>query len=338
MKSRHRRFLVVMVWLSIPVILWLTLRNIPLTGLIATIQKLQIWQVEILVLMNAAIILMISSRWHLILKSLGQPVSFLSLVGYRLAGFAISYFTPGTQFGGEPLQVLLVQQRHSIPPPAVVTSVYLDKLFEILSNFTFLVVGLLVLFQHGFLSKIPNAWLGGLIPIILIFPAAHLIALWRGRRPMGALIRELCRIFPYVRLFCRMHDSVYQAEEQIMVFAHQKPLILLHSLFISTLAWMFMILEFGLVYRFLGANFSVLEVIIVMVLARFSFLIPIPAGLGALEGSQVLAMGLLGVDPAVGVAACVWIRLRDITLGLTGAWLGSLFAGKVIQKGEESVD
>jgi uncharacterized protein (TIRG00374 family) len=338
LKSNLRRLLILVLWVLALALLWFVLRDTPLAGIVETIQKLRVWQILVLVLLNALIILLISTRWHLILKTLKQPVPFISLTGYRLAGFALSYFTPGTQFGGEPLQVLLLQQRHKVSSPVAVSSVYLDKLLEVLSNFTFLVIGLFVLFQHGLISKLPNTWLAVLIPVVLLFPAAHLIALWRGRRPLGALIRKMCQIFPRVRLFCRIHDSVYQAEEEIMIFSRQKPLVLIHSLAISTLVWAMMILEFGLVYRFLGARFSLMEVIIAMVLARFSFLVPVPAGLGALEGSQVLAMELLGVNPATGVAACLWIRLRDITLGLIGVWIGSIYARKSIRTDEKSVD
>jgi len=330
--------LILFFWIFAPVLLWLALKDTPLAGILETIQKLQLWQVVVLVLLNASIILLICTRWHLILRTLKRPVPFIALMGYRLAGFAISYFTPGTQFGGEPLQVLLLQQRHKIPGSAAVSSVYLDKLLEVLSNFTFLVIGLIVLFQRGLLSQLPNVWLGWIIPVVILFPSAHMIALWCGRRPLGAMIRKMCQYFPRVLIFCRIHDLVYQAEEEIMIFARQKPLVLLHSLVISALVWVIMIIEFGLVYRFLGASLPLMEVITAMVLARFSFLVPVPAGLGALEGSQVLAMGLLGVDPAVGVAACLWIRLRDITLGLTGAWVGSLFAGKTIRNGRKSVD
>jgi glycosyltransferase 2 family protein len=337
-RSGYRRLLILILWFSAPVLLWIALKDTPLSGIVETIQKMQLWEVLVLVLLNATIILLITARWHLILKTIKQPVPFFALTGYRLAGFALSYFTPGTQFGGEPLQVLLLQQRHKVPVPAAVSSVYLDKLLEVLSNFTFLVIGLLALFQRGFLSQLPNAWLGWLIPVVLLFPATHLIALWSGRRPLGALIRKMCQIFPRVRLFCRIHDSVYQAEGEIMIYSRQKPLVLLQTVTISAIVWGLMIFEFGLVYRFLGISFSLTEIIIAMVLARFSFLVPVPAGLGALEGSQVLAMGLLGVNPAAGVAVCLWIRLRDITFGLIGIWVGSMYAGKTIRNDGKSVD
>jgi hypothetical protein len=59
-----------------------------------------------------------------------------------------------------------------------------------------------------------------------------------------------------------------------------------------------------------------------LVAARIAILLPLPAGLGALEASQALAMESLGVDPSFGIAIAVMIRARDIVLGLAGLTLG----------------
>jgi len=59
-----------------------------------------------------------------------------------------------------------------------------------------------------------------------------------------------------------------------------------------------------------------------LVAARIAILLPMPAGLGALEASQALAMSSLGLDPAYGVAIALLIRGRDVLLGLSGLALG----------------
>jgi hypothetical protein len=48
--------------------------------------------------------------------------------------------------------------------------------------------------------------------------------------------------------------------------------------------------------------------------------------LGSLEASQVLAMGLIGVTPAAGIALSLVIRARDVLLGVSGLWLGGVLA------------
>lgn len=84
-----------------------------------------------------------------------------------------------------------------------------------------------------------------------------------------------------------------------------------------------MIGEYWLTLWFSGGNFNLAQVVSALTAARLAYLLPIPAGLGTLETSQVLAMQALGADPAIGLAASLLIRARDISLGLLGLWLGS---------------
>jgi uncharacterized membrane protein YbhN (UPF0104 family) len=71
-----------------------------------------------------------------------------------------------------------------------------------------------------------------------------------------------------------------------------------------------------------------MQTIIVLTAARLAFLSPSPGGLGTLEASQVLAMQVLGVDPALGISMSLLIRARDITFGGLGIWWGSILTGK----------
>jgi hypothetical protein len=45
---------------------------------------------------------------------------------------------------------------------------------------------------------------------------------------------------------------------------------------------------------------------------------------GALEASQVLALGALGINPSTGISLSLLIRARDIALGGLGLWWGGI--------------
>lgn len=321
-------------WLLAIFLLWYSLRDVHLTGILELIRKLDGWQISLLISINALIIILITSRWNFFLKALCQFVPFLRLVGYRLAGFAVSYFTPGPQFGGEPLQVLLLR-RGQVNASAALTSVYLDKVMEVLSNFTFLIFGVLVLFQHGLIS---NASLGFalVLPLVLLFPSIHLFTLWKGYKPLSHFMGGLNQRYPKSLPLIRLNATIVQMEEEINVFAREKPAVILVTVCISAVNLLLMAIEFGLVYHFLGETLTAVEIIIVFVMARLAFLVPVPAGIGALEGSQVLAASFLGFNPAAGLAACVWIRARDLTLGLVGLWLGLNQAGLLLVSGRHT--
>ena len=70
--------------------------------------------------------------------------------------------------------------------------------------------------------------------------------------------------------------------------------------------------------------------IISLTAARIAFLTPLPGGLGALEASQVFAMGALGFNPALGISISLWIRSRDVLLALLGLGLAGMFSNQSI--------
>ena len=88
--------------------------------------------------------------------------------------------------------------------------------------------------------------------------------------------------------------------------------------------WMLMFGEYWLTTRFLGAKINLVQAVMALTAARIAFLIPTPGGLGALEASQVLALGALGFNPALGISLSMLIRARDIGFGLVGLWWGAV--------------
>ena len=122
-------------------LLWWAFQQVPFELVWSALRQLNAIQIAIWLLVNIGLVILITGRWWLILRTLGYQLPYLALIRYRLASFAISYFTPGPQFGGEPIQVLALQQRHGIPGTTGTASVGLDKLFELIANFSFLVFG-----------------------------------------------------------------------------------------------------------------------------------------------------------------------------------------------------
>ncbi len=116
-----------LIWMLLIPAFWWILRSVPAADIWSILSHLTLGQVLALAGMNITILLIFTSRWWLVLRTLGYQLPFPVLVGYRLAGFGLSYFTPGPQIGGEALQVHLTQSRHVIPTAAAVAAVTLDK-------------------------------------------------------------------------------------------------------------------------------------------------------------------------------------------------------------------
>jgi uncharacterized protein (TIRG00374 family) len=316
----------ILIWLLIPFILWWSLRGVSFAEVSNNLRLMGLRAILILITLNLLIFALITLRWRLILSAQGYKFSFLSLISYRLAGFGVTYFTPGPQFGGEPLQVYLLNQREDMDTSTAAASVAVDKLLELLANFSFLLVGLVVLMSGGFLVGNIKAGLIVIPSILLLLPAAYLIMLRKGKLPISLIIHKIEHRFPNHPSINRAHITLKKTESQVAEFCQENTLGLLVAAALSIGIWIFMVLEFSLMLRFLGANISLAQVLIALTAARIAFLLPLPAGLGTLEAGQVMAMGLIGVSPVVGISLTLLIRVRDILFGGLGLWLGGIYS------------
>jgi hypothetical protein len=313
-------------WLAIPLLVWWSLREVDFAQVWGTLGHLGLPAMLILVMLNLSLLALFASRWWLILHAQGYRRAYISLVGYRLAGFGITYFTPGTQLGGEPLQVYLLQRREKVPSEVALASVGLDKLLELIANFTFLLAGVSIVLLSGLGGPAIGTSLLALPIALLAVPFAYLGSLWLGKRPASVLAGWLAEQLPGRRWLNGLSRLAPATEAHMAQFFQRHPGHLLLALLFSLVIWLVLIGEFALTLRFLGLQLSLPQVMLALTAARLAFLLPLPAGLGSLEAGQVMAMGLLGMNPAVGISLSLVIRVRDILFGGAGLWLGGILS------------
>jgi glycosyltransferase 2 family protein len=318
--SKRWRIAALLAWLvSIMLLAW-ALRGLDFTALMDVLLRLKLWQILILILLNGAILFLFGSRWWLFVRVLGYRVPLLSILRYRLAAFSVGYFTPGPQFGGEPLQVYLLNRREDLPGPAALIAVTLDKLLELASNLGFLVWALFLVLSSGLFSGLTHPLLLVGILVLSGMPLVYLGVLWAGKLPFSRLLHKAPGRFQAVPSIQKLSAFVYSSETEASAFCIQHPLAFLQGAALSLLAWGLTIVEFWLTLRFLGLDVSLVPALGVMVAARMAFLAPTPGGLGALEAGQVWALGILGYPPAAALSLVLLIRARDISLGMVGFW------------------
>ena len=305
----------VAIWALALAVLGLVARTVPLADVVQALAALRGWQLGVLVVLNGLVLLALNGRWWLILHGLGYELPFGTLLGHRLAAFGVSYFTPGPLFGGEPVQVLLVEQQHGVSRPVAIASVSLDKAVELLLNFGFLALGVFLVVQTGLFGSALR-WGTAVWLLLLLFPPAiYLWLLWRGYQPVARLLDWL-----NMRQLQRVATAVAQSEVHMNNLCQQNPRALLGALALSALGWALMIAEFYWMATFLGLSLNFLQLMALLTAARVAILLPLPGGLGTLEASQVWALGLLGLNPALGLGLSLLIRLRDVGLGMLGLW------------------
>ncbi|MCA9921300.1 MAG: flippase-like domain-containing protein, partial [Anaerolineales bacterium] len=250
------------------------------------------------------------------------------LLGHRLAAFGVSYFTPGTQFGGEPVQVLLVEREHQVPRTTAVAAVTLDKTLELLVNFAFLTAGITAVLQSRLFGSRLGAELMWPSLGLLALPGLLWIAIWRGWMPISRVVGWLASWSVWGKRPFRQHTlnrlvaGIRTSEAEATRLFQNAPLTLWAAFVISIVGWLLMIAEYWLMLTYLGIDLTPLQAVALLTAARIAILMPLPGGLGTLEASQVFALSAMGQNSGAGLSISVLIRARDVLLGLFGLWWG----------------
>jgi uncharacterized protein (TIRG00374 family) len=309
-------------WLLVIVLLWWVLSAVSLSDVWRVLQNLTGAQIAVLLALNVLIAFTFGWRWWLVLRAQGFSIPYPILASYRLVCFSISYFTPGPHLGGEPLQVYLLHRRHGVPVPAATASVALDKLIEVLVNFTFLLLGVVITLQAQIAPGALNTEAVLLATLLLAIPVIFLGMLYTGRHPVSSLARRLpLRVRPQERFL----DAIAETEDHAIQACREHPGAISLAVIGSAVVWIALFLEFWVATYFLGLNLTWVQLVSIITVARVSVLLPSPGGLGTLEAGQVIVMQWLGLDPAAGLGLSLLIRVRDVLFGiiglLWGAWL-----------------
>ena len=312
------------VYIILAALLWWALRNIPLGEIWTTLRQMQLWQIILLLSLNALVIALMTARWWIIVRAENRQIPFLPLTGYRLSAFGMSYFTPGPQVGGEPLQVIYLQKYHGLSYARATSAVIMDKLLEFLVNFLLLGIGAWAVFQVGLIPENGSRPFGSLIGlgILLAWPLAHILLMYNRILPLSAILRAQ-PIFPQKTKALRI---IFASERMAASFCQRHFSALLAAAGVSVLSVAGIVAEYVLMLEFIGVSLNALQVFAALSALQLAFLMPLPGGLGALEASQVFALGVFGQPAAVAISLTLLMRARDILNG----GLGLLLAGRVI--------
>jgi uncharacterized protein (TIRG00374 family) len=317
---------VFVIYAVLAILLYIALRNAPLDEIWNILGQLQLWQVALLFGLNLFIYALITLRWWIIVRAENKFLPYFPLLLVRVAVFGVSYFTFGPHVGGEPLQVFYLQRKYKLTFTHATASVIMDKLLELLANFFLLAVGLTAIFQAGILSTNGNSsWLGlsGLV-ILCLWPPIHILFLYKRKYPLSATLRRI----PFVKKDAKVVRFIAASERLAGTFCRRHLSSLLAALAVSLCAAVGMVSEFALIANFLDIRLPFWQTVAAWTAGWLSLLAPLPGGLGALEASQVFALGAFGISAAAAIGVALVMRARDLLIG----GLGLLFASRAIEK------
>jgi len=300
-------------------LLYFALRNAPLTDIRETLGKLKFRQALALLSVNIVIYLFIALRWWLIVRAEHKNIAYFPLLATRIAVFGVSYFTLGPQVGGEPLQVLYLQRNYGMSYVRATSTVIMDKLLEFLANFMLLMAGLTAILRAGIPSTSGNSLPVGFVALTMLLaaPPVHIVMLYRGVYPISALLKKISNN--------KLARFIGASERMAGRFCQRHLSALIAATLASICAAAGMVAEFFLIVSFLEIDLSFSQTIAAWTAGWLAFLVPLPGGLGALEASQVFALGAFGISAAPAISVTLLIRARDLLIG----GLGLALAGRV---------
>ena len=103
---------------------------------------------------------------------------------------------------------------------------------------------------------------------------------------------------------------------------------MLFAIFVSLAAIAGIAIEYYLMVYFLGMQINVIQIFAALTAMQIAFLMQLPGGLGALEASQVFALGAFGQSASAAISLTLLMRARDILNG----GIGLLLTGRGVAK------
>ncbi len=293
-----------MIYLAIPFLLWFSLKNIQFKTLLLWVTHLSTFTIVVLILFNVAAFGIMGIRWFYLLYLEGVRIPFVRLTILRLIGFAWSYITPGTQFGGEILQV-----RYSLTADLSlgISSVTLlqDRVLEIAGNLLIIVTVFSFYYFHligVLLSTIPFF---GIVVYFIFFSG------FQGFNIEQAAVR-------FVLLFVQNKNKRYSFFKGIKKLkiprvswpdSYISRTILLLSIFVTPVI---AVLEILLFFNITGYSINILDALVILIIIKLTNYIPVPGAVGFFEAGILFGSTILDLPLLYGMGFILYRRSRDI--------------------------
>lgn len=263
-------------------------------------------------------------RWRLFLPQ--PPHAWLTpFTLHAIAGYAMSYVTPAALLGGEPAKISLLRHCHGVGLRAASTAVLMDKFVELATVLAFIVVAAVLASAKGLLNGEERAILFPLLAVsILIF----LVVYWSYSRSRPFVAKAAGWLFS--RRLPRAVERLERLEAEIMAYFSHHHGVLVRSFLVGVSVWAVKYLEIALLLQWFGVEPTLRQAFVVAFVPMLTWLLPIPAGLGAMENVTLALFSFFGWNPATAVAYLIVSRGRDLFMVALGAVHG-LRSGLALQ-------
>lgn len=248
-------------------------------------------------------------RWRVLLAGFGPAPALHWLTAYRLAGQSLSTLIPSAKLGGDPLRVWLLRERH-VGLGNAIASVVVDRTLEVGAGIAFACLFAAILVQHG----IP-ALQGLLVTLMLgaVGVVVGVIVTVRRLRRGAGLVTAAVRSVGLDRFgVVQGQVGTMAAAEADTVRLIEDPPRIGRAFAIGVGGNLLVLLEYWLLLSAFHLPAEPIAVVAAIFATGAAHSMPVPGGVGVLEGGQIWLFGLLGYPSEVGLAVALAVRLREL--------------------------
>lgn len=255
-------------------------------------------------------------RFKVLLEAYGEKVPFWMLFRHTLATFSVSYVTPFSRLGGEPVRIYMLKKEAGVDYRTGSTAVILDKYVEALGGGVYIFSGLLIVLALP-QSPLSLKLILGAATLVILFVLGYIYI--RGKRGKGYFssfftffrLHKIRRIFHWLVIIEDIESKMNE------FFRHHKKKFFL-SCFYYVLTAIVHIALIKILLISIGFNLPIITLILIIALWGLLSFVPTPAGLGALEGGQSALFILLEGNGAIGLAMTLILRFGYLVMVALG--------------------
>ncbi len=244
----------------------------------------------------------------------------------RMVGAAVGKVLPFSAFGGAPIKGFLLKKHYGISYKEGAASIILIETTHLISMIFFMTSGVFLIslfpnFPQNYLtfSKISLGLLSlGIFGFYILqrYKLTSVIGNWFSQRALGHRVKKFL-------------SHLQGFDERLVQFYTLKRPLFFGALGLNLLNWYLGALEIYIILYFLGhpismADSIMIETFVEIVRAGTFF---IPGTIGTQEAAFLIATGVITGGPALGVAAALMRRVREIIWFILGFSLGWQYSG-----------
>ncbi|MCD6495959.1 MAG: flippase-like domain-containing protein [Candidatus Aenigmarchaeota archaeon] len=325
MKKMFALMLLSLVMLVIVVQQWAGIENIT-----TVVSGMNMFFLGLIILLPFATLLVYSTRWRLLLRSVGIEVRLSVVFRFALIGAFINYLTPMVRFGGEPVKGYMLSNYIAAPKRKIFASVAMDTIITFISV-------LLVIYYAAFSLSIFNIldWFTlWLILSVVMLPLTLGIYMVYEKRVLNYVTSNVSRIAGKIKrgtLKNLQKDSLH-FRDNLKISLRRRD-ILAKSLGLAVFERFLEVLTIYIIFLSLGAKISLQESASVLGVGIMAGSIPLlPGGLVLYESSAILVLGLLGMPSIHATAGVLIWRFASYWLIILAGFIASWLFGIRVKK------